>query len=303
MFNKKTLNLYAVITGVFLLISGIGKLGDVAAFGSLIQQYGLGYLMVLAPLIVLIEILLGLLLILLINPKRYSLVALVLFTVFTAAFAYGHFSNGVNNCGCFGTVEQVKLPPVFSFIRNFILMGMAAIVWLKYPAEDIVNQVWKRNTIASVMCISLFVAGTTYKVPPFLTAAATHRFQDKAIKQTALAKYTQTEARKRYLFFCFSYTCPYCWNSIQNLRHFKQTNTVDSLVVLAVGNARDKQIFFDSFKPDFAVTDLTSRQMDELTKSYPTAFYVQNDSVKVVVESELPSPFIFTRMNNLSNLK
>ena len=132
MFEKKSLNIYSVIVGMLFIISGFGKAIDTAGFSNLINQYGLGYLMVLSPLIVVFEILLGILLVLLINPRFFAMISFWMLTVFTALFAFAHFKYGVNNCGCFGTL-YTNLPPVFSFIRNFILIGMSLIVWIKYP--------------------------------------------------------------------------------------------------------------------------------------------------------------------------
>lgn len=299
MFDKKILNIYTIIIGIFFLISGAGKVINTAAFSNLIADYGLGYLMILAPVIVLAEILLGLSLVLLINPKRDAFISLLLLAIFTGAFAYAHFVRGINNCGCFGTVEQSSLPPVFSFIRNFILIGMSLIVWLKYAKEAKTEVAdWKKNLILFVMAVAIFIAGFTYSTPNFLMAKPeSNKFQNKHITNTPLSKYIQTSTGRRYLVFCFSYTCPYCWNSIENLRQFKNTNTVDSLVVFAAGEPKDKLIFENNFKPDFVIKDLTGKEMDELTKSYPTAFYVEHDTVKVVIESELPSPFIFKKMN------
>jgi uncharacterized membrane protein YphA (DoxX/SURF4 family) len=304
MFEKKILNVYTVIIGIFFLVSGVGKLADTAGFSKLISEYGFSHLMMLAPAIVLVEILLGLLLVLLINPKRYAWLSFILLVFFTVAFGYAHFKNGVNNCGCFGSIRQMSMPPAFTFIRNFILIAMALVVWLKYPDEITESGKWKRGIIAVVFGVAIFFAGFTFRAAPLFSAKSeNHKFQDKSVKNTALAKYIRTESGKRYLFFCFSYTCPYCWNSIENLRQFKKTNTVDSLVVLAVGQPKDKLVFENNFKPDFAIRDLTGKEMDELTLSYPTGFYIANDTVKAVIQSELPSPFIFLRMNFFSNHK
>jgi uncharacterized membrane protein YphA (DoxX/SURF4 family) len=67
MFERKILNIYSVVIGTFFLVSGLGKVIDTTGFAELIRQYGLGYLMVLSPVIVLVEILLGLCLFYLIN--------------------------------------------------------------------------------------------------------------------------------------------------------------------------------------------------------------------------------------------
>jgi hypothetical protein len=304
MFEKRNLNIYSVLIGALFLISGIGKVIDTGGFSNLIYQFGLGYLMILSPLIVLFEILLGLFLILLINPKRYSMISFILLILFTISFAYAHFKYGINNCGCFGTIRATTLPPIFSFIRNFILIMMSIILWIKYPKEKIESVVWKKYLIVSVMSISIFIAGFTFRIPFFLTnKSETHEFQDQNINNTELSKYIETSPDSTYLIFCFSYTCPYCWNSIENLRSFRNNNSVDSVVVFATGEMTDKLIFEQNFKPDFIIKDLPAEAMDRLTTLYPTAFYVERDTVKVIIQSELPSPFIFVKTYNLSNTK
>jgi uncharacterized membrane protein YphA (DoxX/SURF4 family) len=294
MFDKKILNIYSIIIGTLFIVSGIGKVIDTAGFSNLIYQYGLGYLMILSPIIVLVEILLGLFLILLINPKQYSFVSFVLLIIFTIAFAYAHFRYGVNNCGCFGTIQHSNLPPIFSFLRNLILIVMSFIVWIKYPKEKTKITLWKKYVIFSVMGISLFIAGLTFRIPFFLTGKPkTHAFQNQNIKNTELSNYIKTAPDSTYLVFCFSYTCPYCLNSIENLRQYEKTNTADNVMALAVGDPEDRVIFEQNFNPDFAYKDLSVEEMDKLTSFYPTAFYVVHDTIKVIVQGQLPSPFVF----------
>src|ERR1035437_4601779 len=125
MFEKKTLNFYSMIIGVLFIISGLGKAVDVAGFTTLIGQYGLAFFAPLAPVIILFEILLGLSLLLLFNPKRDSIVAHCMLIIFTLLFAFAHFVYKVNDCGCFGAIRNTNFPPIISFIRNFILIGMS----------------------------------------------------------------------------------------------------------------------------------------------------------------------------------
>lgn len=304
MFEKRILNIFSVIIGALFIISGIGKVIDTAGFSILINQYGLGYLMILSPLIVLFEILLGLFLILLINPKRYSMISFVLLIIFTISFAYAHFKYGINDCGCFGTMQPSSIPFIFSFIRNIILIVMLLILWIKYPKEKMKIAKWKKYLIVSVMSISIFTAGLTFKMPYFLMSKKEiHEFQNQSIKNTELSRYIKTSPDSTYLFFCFSYTCSYCWNSIENLRQYQKTNTVDSVVVFAIGEPKDKLIFEQKFQPDFTIKDLSIQAMDKLTTAYPTAFYVEHDTIKVIIQSELPSPFVFKKTYNLPNHK
>ncbi len=304
MFEKRILNIYSVIIGIFFIISGIGKVIDTAGFSNLIYQYGFGYLMILSPLIIIAEILLGLFLILLITPKRNSLFSFILLMIFTISFAYAHFKHGINDCGCFGSLQHSNISPLFSFIRNFILLIMSLIIWIKYPKEKMEVAKWKKYLILSVMCLSIFVAGFTFKTPFFLQSKAeTHKFQNQSIKNTELSKYIKTSQDSTYLFFCFSYNCTYCWNSIENLRQYKKSNTVDSVVVFATGADSSKLIFEQNFHPDFIIKNLPPEAMNKLTTAYPTTFYVEHDTVKVIIQSVLPSYITFKKYYILSNYK
>ncbi len=294
MFEKRVLNIYSIIIGLLFIISGIGKVVDTAGFSNLIYQYGLGYLMVLSPVIVLFEILLGLFLVLLINPKRYSMISFVLLVIFTISFAYAHFKNGVNDCGCFGSIQPANMPFIYSFIRNIILIAMSLILWIKYPNDSSYTSPWKKNIILVVMCISIFIAGFTFETPSFFyNKPETHKFQNQNIINTELSKYIKTSKDSTYLFFCFSYTCPHCWNSIENLRQYKKNKTVDSVVVFATGSDTAKLQFVQNFHPDFPIRDLPLEAMLKLTDKFPTSFYVEHDIIKVIIEAELPSSMTF----------
>ncbi len=302
MFEKKVLNVYAVITGLLFLISGAGKLVDTASFGDLIYQYGFGYLMILSPAVVIAEILIGISLVLLIRPRLYSLLAFIFLLIFTFSFAYAHFVHGINDCGCFGTLQHTEISPVLPFLRNIILMCMCSLIFLKYPAQKTETVTWKRWLAQTVMYPAIFIAGFSFTTPFFLKmAAAKHPFQSQNISTTALAKYIITSPDSTYLIFCFSYTCPHCWNSIENLEQYKKTNAVNSVIVFATGENSDKLSFTDNFHPDFHIADLPFNSMRELTNIFPTAFYIAHDSIKVVIQGELPSPVTFKQHYKTTN--
>ncbi|MCK9639999.1 MAG: hypothetical protein M0R39_08830 [Prolixibacteraceae bacterium] len=296
MFDKRTLSIYSIILGTFFVISGIGKVVDTAGFSTLIYKYGLGYLMVLSPVIVVAEIILGVCLILVINPKRHSLYSLVFLVIFTCSFAYAYFAKGVSDCGCFGTLQHSTTSPVFSFARNLILIGMAALVWLNYPSNKTRKVRWKVNVVLVTLVLSTFVAGFTFRTPFIFTApSAEHKFQNKDIRDTDLSKYISTSKDSTYLIFCFSYTCPHCWNSIENLRQYKELHKVDRIVALVTGSKADKLIFEQNFHPDFNVKDLPENELLNLATHVPTSFFVKNDTIKVIIQSVLPSPITFQR--------
>lgn len=296
MFEKKVLNIYAVIIGAFFIISGLGKAFETTAFANLISQYGLGYLMLLAPVIVILEIFVGINLILLIHPRFYALFASILLIVFTASFAYAHFKHGINDCGCFGTLIKTEISPIYSFLRNFILLLMSVLVFLKYPKEKTTTVKWKKQVLQAVMYPSIFISGLSFTMPSILMnntdTIVENSLQNKMIKNTAFANYLTLSSDSTYLVFCFSYTCPHCWNSIENLRQYK-VNSVDSVIAFATGSDSSKQYFLTKFHPDFTIKDLPLDEMTKLTSKFPTSFYIVHDSIKAVIEGELPSHVIF----------
>ena len=306
MFDKRILNTYAIIIGVSFLVSGVGKLVNTAEFADLIYRYGFGRLMLLAPLIVIFEITIGLMLVLLINPRRYLLLSFILLTIFTIAFAYGHFKNGVDDCGCFGTVLHTHISPVYTFIRNLILLGMSIVVWWVYPNEKTVIPGWKIVSVFGVLCISSFVAGFTFRMPGFLQPAqpvSQYNYQNEDINNTEIAKYIKASPDSVYLVFCFSYTCPHCLNSIENLRSYKKNKMVDRIIALGIGPDSSKQVFVRNFQPDFNIKDISPGAMYKLTNLYPTAFYIKNDTIKAVVQGELPAPVVFKSQYNMVSIK
>lgn len=195
-----------------------------------------------------------------------------------------------------GTLQHSNIPPIFSFIRNFILLGMALIVWIKYPKGEIGIAKWKTRLVLLVMCASIFVTGFTFRIPPiFRKNSGEHRFHNQHIQNTELSKYLKTSPDSTYLVFCFSYTCAHCWNSIENLRQYKKRNTVDSVIVFATGEVSDKLFFMENFQPDFSIKDLPKNEMIRMVDAFPTAFYVHNDTIKVIIQSVLPSPITFMK--------
>ncbi|HAN18380.1 MAG: hypothetical protein A2X13_06810 [Bacteroidetes bacterium GWC2_33_15] len=296
MFDKKILNIYSVIIGVLFIVSGLGKVVNTAGFSELISNYGLSYFKYLSPVIVLVEILIGLFLVLLINPKRYSFISFCLLIVFTLAFAYAYFKHGINNCGCFGTLKYASTSPVISFVRNFILITMSLIIWIKYPKEKTEPETWKKDFVLYVMCFSLFAAGYSFRGPiNFKLNLKKQPYLNQPLNNTILSKYVKTSPDSTYLVFCFSYTCPHCLNSIENLNQYKHYNTVDSIIAFTTGKESDKLFFEQNFKANFKITTLPKESLFEIADVVPTAYYIKNDTIKAIIPTVLPSHVVFKK--------
>jgi len=291
-----------IIIGSIYLLSGIGKVVNVVAFEMLIANYGFESLQILAPFIILGELALGVCLVLWIKPKITSLLSLILLVIFTTAFTYAHFKNGINDCGCFGMFNLNQQSPISTYIRNIILFGMSLFVFIKTSKENPPIENWKKYSIIAFFIPIVFVCGFTFRIPQNLYKIKQHQYLNKAIKETILSDYLQTAKDSTYLIYCFSYTCPHCWNSIENYKSFKTTGMIDSIIAISLVSAdtsisfQNRNAFTEHFGTNLVNYELINDEpIQTVISSVPTSFYIENDTIKYVIESALPSPFIFQK--------
>ena len=305
---KKHINeIICLVIGGTYLLSGIGKVFDVASFEILIANYGFWYLQILAPIIILGELALGVCLVLRIKSKLMSFLSMILLVIFTIAFMYAHLKHGINDCGCFGTFGSNLQTPILTYIRNILLFGMSLFVFIQTPDENLLVENWKKYCIAAFFFPIIFVCGFTFHMPQYFQEIKQHSYLNKPIKETILSDYLQTSQDSSYLIYCFSYTCPHCWNSIENYKNFKSSGMVDSIIAIAIVNSdtsinfQNRNVFNECFGKNLVNYEIISDNIKNVINSVPTSFYIENDTIKQVIESELMSPYIFRDFINPSN--
>jgi len=290
--NIKTLKIYSIVLGIFFLISGFGKITDSFSFAILIQQYGFKSLMFLSPFIAILEVMLGLFLLLTIYVKRSAQISFFLLLIFTTAFAYGYFVNGIEDCGCFGTIKKLSTPPLLSFIRNFILLLISLLVWIKYPLENFSLKGWKQIVVMVIASISFFSSGLTFNllyVKNVVVQKKEKAPKSKYIKKTTLNNFVNTHPDSTYVIFAFSYSCPHCLNSIENVNKYVENGVVDKVIGLGTGSEEQKSEFYEYFKPKFEVRHLERKDFATISTKVPIIFFVKNDSIKFIINNVAPS--------------
>lgn len=287
MLNVKYIS--AAIVGTIFMLSGLGKIGNVLQFQYLISNYGLGIANILAPFIILAEILLGILLILNISPKRTSLVGIIVLLIFTATYTYAWRWNGITDCGCFGKILPIPSSPFITYLRNLI---MAALLLFVYTCDDICNYVpaWKHTIILTVMFAATFVSGMTYR--PFMFIEKKHPMEGKTLTQLNFS--SLATSCKRQIIFFYSHSCPHCLNSVENLLAAQRYNVVDTIFPIAVVEdvaqlGDSTQLIWHDRYPQFNMKMVESELQD--IQVYPTILIVKEDTVKKVWTGEFPSPF------------
>jgi len=286
-------NISSIIAGLLFLLSGLGKIGNVIYFQNLIMEYGLSYLNILAPFIILAEILIGILLIFNIKTKIVSICAICLLLIFTGAFTYAWLANGITDCGCFGNYLPVPSSPLITYIRNIVLLVLLGIVYFRGTEIQSVEN-WKRVTIYTIMFTATFVAGMTYK--PFAFIEHKHPFEQRPISQTNLKEYNQQVVGSSLIMF-FSYSCPHCINSMENFKAWQSTETVENTLAYVVVDSTNtntdslRMVFMQRY-PSLEIHEVEKDRVD-FVEAFPTSFVVRNDTIKHVIVGELLSPYLF----------
>ena len=291
-----------IIIGSIYLLSGIGKVGNVVNFEILIASYGFESFQIFAPFIILGELVLGVCLVLWIKPKLMSLLSMILLLIFTVVFTYAHFKNGINDCGCFGMLGANIQTPTLTYIRNILLLGLSLFVFASSQKESLIVENWKKYIMITFFIPIIFICGFTFRIPKNLYKTKQHQYINKPIEETIFANYLQSSMNSTCLIYCFSYACPHCWNSIENYKSFKSSGIVDSIIAVSLVSAdtsmnfQDRNVFNECFGADLVNYEIINNELIQtIITSLPISFYVENDTIKHVIKSELPSPFIFQK--------
>jgi len=270
------------------VISGMAKSLDIAVFVNTISQYGIENLQFIAPFIVLAEVLIGLMLIFQIWQKKTAMFGFILIAFFTLIFTYGLLFKEITDCGCFGKIKMLNTSPVFTFIRNFVLMILLFVIWKKGETNNKPNK-WIFVTVLSFMCLIAFFAGYTF---PYSNEKP-QKYIAKPIKNSVLNEFVKTSKDSIYLVFAFTYTCPHCLNSIANLKEYENKGVVDRIIGLTLNDSVAQKKFIENFNPNFEIKTFSAEKFFSITKSFPKSFYIRNDSIIAEFSGELPCFVVF----------
>ncbi len=297
-FRPIILTILRLVIGVVFMVSSLSKALDTGAFTATIVSYGFEFFKGLAPVIIVVEFFVSILLILKIRIKEVSLLSLIMLIVFTSLYSYAYFFRDVKDCGCFGDIKQLNLTPVQFYIRNSILFAGSLLLFLYDRNKEVEIAFWKKGLIAVCLLCMSYLTGFTHKIPiklfnkvsiPMLVNKQyDYDFEGKHIDDTPLGDIITTNRDSSYLFFCFSYTCPHCWNSMENIKQYSKSNYVDKTFLLGTGNKDSQRQFVENFSLEDTLINVPYSTMIELTNLYPTSYFVKNDTITQKYSGALP---------------
>ena len=299
---KKITHIVSIFLGAVLIVSGLGKALNVLAFQYLIHSYGLPYLDLFAPVIVLAELTFGALLIARHRVKSLSLMTGLLLLLFTGVYTFGYARLGITDCGCFGAAQPWELPVWAVYLRNIILIALAN--YLYFTSSDEANQWEKGHRIALgvFLGLGLFLTGMSYRPAAFLPQKA-HPLTGKAVADTPIGAYVPHEGSIWVL--CYSYNCTHCLNTMENYLAMQRYNRVDTIIAVAVVSSDQPtdslRQHFSSIYPQVVGAEIAREQLPQIAL-YPTSLLIEQDTIRQVWVGEMPNPYVI-ETNKTKHLK
>lgn len=276
----------AVLLGVFYLLSGVGKAMDLAQFTATIAGYGLPQLAALAPVLIALEMGLGAALVCRVELRRMALLSLALLAGFTALFAYGYLVRGVRDCGCFGALDALALPPALSFLRNGLLMVLSGWLYRRAPlAEPFAGRLGRPLALGTAV-LSFLGASVAYGQRPDPLHVGVDPGQ--ALRGSRLAPFVPA-SDSTYAVFLFSPACSHCWDATPTVASYQGYGVVNR--VIALHSPRDSAEvgkYRRNFHPPFALRVVAKDSFKALTQRVPVLVLVRRGRVLRVLRPPLP---------------
>ena len=265
------------IVGLVFLLSGLLKAIDTAAFSDLISEYGATWFGFAAPVIIFVEVFLGIMLVFDFYSKPISWATTIFLLAVSSIYLYGVTARGITNCGCFGPLTLLNSKPWLTFMRNGVLLAMLVPTLIR-PQEKSMEITNSSVIFMAVIAIAvMFMCGFSMHGAKCLQKQNT--FQAIALAESPLSDYVTTHTDSTYLVFAFSYSCPHCQNSIGNVNQYEPMGVADRVIGLAVEDTIARERFNRLFDSTFEINEVSQFAMYRLTHTLPTTYMIRHDSI------------------------
>lgn len=283
-----------IIVGVVFITSGALKVIDSQSFSTLIGSYGFGWAGGFAPIITSIEIILGLCLLLNIQPRTTAFFAASITSVFTVLFSYAFFFRGIEDCGCMGSF--LKVSPYISLGRNILIISGCLWIWFKFKDADTQTSSWKKWTIyvlgGFTLCLSGFTLGK-----PLITKVEKQTFNvGDEVNTTVFNCYKDKISKDTCIIFIFSPNCNHCYNVTENIKSIKRTPGFNNVLGITYNDVDTTQYMKD-MKPNFEVLKYPTNELYDYAFGVPIFLVLKDGKViKRIQPNDIPCGLMLKKM-------
>ncbi len=270
------------LAAVFLF-SGISKL---YAFEQLlwnVMDVGISNMFlagVIARLFIAFELLLGTFLLLHLYLKKFTYPAVIGVLIFFSIYLIFLISTqgDSGNCGCFG--EAYSMKPSAGIVKNIILLGITALLWMMYPIKPYKNSNWIAGVVGLASIIIPFVF---YPIGGYSNAKTINQ----PINLDALYAENpkpNVELRKgKHIVSFMSLSCPHCQKAAFLFHVLKKQNPEFPIYLVIAGSDEYEKDFFEQSKAE-NVPYMRFRNKDAFASyakdGVPAIFFINNSVIE-----------------------
>ena len=290
----------AKILGLVFVVSAFAKAWEADVFALTLLGYGPEWFGIWAPVIIVIEVVLGMCLLIDIQPRKSAIAADVFLVAVSAVFAYGVVAKGMEDCGCFGALERYyTAKPWMTFARNAVLIGLTIPILIKgkkgQKQEGTRHLPQKLIAMMAVVAVACFICGLAMKSSFRLPEIGREEEEDKIGMCEKLERIYSLSADSSYMVYLFSYTCPYCQNSYANVMQYGEMGLVDKVVGVAVEDAEARARFERIYGCEMEVREIAKDSMSAITHELPVAVVIRKGEIEEIKRGMIASPGIYIK--------
>ncbi len=265
-----------IIAGIVFIASGALKAIDSQSFSSLINSYGFGWAGSIAPFITAIEIILGLCLILDIQPRVTAGVAAIITIIFTLLFSYAFFFKGIEDCGCMGSFFKVS--PYVSLGRNILIIAGCLWIWYNFKELDVKTPKWKKWAVYVLGGFALCLSGFTFGKPLIEKIEKSTINEGDQLNTSVFECFKDKISRDTCIIFIFSPNCSHCWNVTENIKSIKRTPGFNNVLGITYFDV-DTANYMQEMKPNFEVLKYPTDELYDYAFGVPIFLVLKDGKV------------------------
>lgn len=288
---KIFLALLSAALGLVFIYSGYTKLDPVIeTFEFTFVDIGIGNWYtapIIARLLIGLEFMIGILLIINYNLKKFTLPLTIGLLGFFCIYLVLQiiFSGNNGNCGCFG--EHLKMTPLQAIIKNVVMIGLALPIYFKWSG-------WRLGF--NKLFISFF--GLTAVLIPFIINPVDYSYTSNNLDEevnyplnldllfkpedTSKVEIPIKDIRKgKYVLAFMSLKCPHCRIAAKKFHLIHKNNPEIPLYFVLNGDKKDLKAFYDDTRTnDIPATFALGKSFVNLSgTNLPKIYYIDNSIV------------------------
>jgi len=286
-----------ILGGIFIF-SGLVKLYPIEPFELTFIDIGISTWQLspfFARFIIAAEIFIGLLLVLNIKLKNFTLkAAFILLLIFSIYIIYLLILEGNDaNCGCLGSILQ--LTPVESLIKNIVLLGILFLLMKKEltsklkikitnPKSQILNpkSQWITAVILLVSCAIPFILNPVqlYQADNNLGKDLPYALKLGNIPNPILNNKSIDLSKGKKILAFLLVNCPHCKNAAYKLAIANKKYDLPEIYFIFRDNENDIADFMKESKSDFPYVLFNEKEFFKIINGiFPTIMYLEDSNV------------------------